>query len=325
MNNKDLYKDIMSYVHPSEHSVERIMDMANDDNKKRNIIKPILAVFACVALLVTSVLSGVIFISKNNSNKSNLLQKNAKINNLFILTAHAEENENQKIIKSSKYIMQNSKIKMDYDSDGSIIVSFSGESNFEVSGENIKTVRYQCDNGKFGLLVDFNKKEYLIQQNQYFDAIIPYSEDLQNKTRDEFNKIISDNFLKGEYDEYFKMKKSISDYIDFEKIYDESDKVVGVGFVSEESFQNISSHESKDFTFVNHFNRKNDFNYAHWEPSAEMYASLIEKGRVNELHFEELEHDKLTITVEFNDGEIQTESYDLGFNKNGNLEIQIIK
>ncbi len=325
MNNKDFYKDIMSGVQPSEQAVERIMDMANADNKKRNYLKPILAVAVCAAIIVTGILARNVVTSKKKAfdNSVSMLENIPKVNNIFVLTAYAEDSGEEKSIKEScKYTMQTLRITAYRENDGNYTVEMSGKSKFGVKGKNIKSVRYQCENGCFRGCVDFNKIEYLKKQNKYYDAVIPYSEDLQKLSDSEFIKKVFENYEKGEYENYFKEKKPVSDYLKAEKVYD-GENIVGIGFLSTETYRSVSSENNcNDFTYTNYFNSEEFLNYACWNPDAkELFSS---DGAASGISFDELGHDRLTITVEFNDGSLQTQSYGLGFNKNGNLEIQKI-
>lgn len=319
MNNKDFYKDIMSDVRPSEQAVERIMDMANTETKKRNYLKPILAVAVCAVIIAAGIFAGGGAISKKKplDNASNTAESIPKSDHFFILTAYAEDSGEAKSINEPvKYTMQTSKLTAYRDNDGLYTVEMSGKSKFEVQGDNIKSVRYQCENGNFGLCVDFNKIEYLKKQNKYYDAVIPYSEDLQKLSDAELTETVFKNCENGKYDEYFKEKKPVSDYLKAEKVYD-GEKVVGIGFLTAEMYRSVSSENNcRDFIYTNCLSSDEFLNYACWNPDT---TKLFSAG---EIGFDELEHDKLTITVSFNDGTVQTQSYDLGFNKNGNLEIQ---
>ncbi|MBP9988618.1 MAG: hypothetical protein KBT46_03890 [Ruminococcus sp.] len=326
MNNKDFYKNVMSGVRPSEQTVERIINMADTDIKKRNILKPILAVAVCVALIATEIFAGGVLSKKpltEKNNNSEASESISRLNNVFILTAYAENGEEVKsITDSGKYTIQNSKINAYYDNDGIYVVEMSGKSNFEVKGDNIKSVRYQCKNGSFGHCVDFNKIEYLKEQNKYYDAIVPYSEDLQKLSDDELTEKVFENCENGKYDEYFKEKKPVSAYLKAEKIYN-GEKIIGIGFLSAKTYQSVSSgNNCNDFTYINYLRSEEFLNYTYWSPDTTKLFGL--DGKASGISFDELEHDTFKITVEFNDGSLQTQSYDLGFNKNGNLEIQKI-
>lgn len=333
MNNRDFYKDIMSNVQPSEESVERIFDMSNKKTKKRIKLAPVLAFAACLTILVTAVFGGSAITAKLNpvvTDGNTTLAPGSKhahivtnsVNNFFTLTAYAEDSgETQAITKSSKYTLQDSKIKAFYDNDGYYTVQMSGKSGFEVNGENIKTVRYQCKNGNFGLCIDFSKMEYLKKQNQYYDAIIPYSDDLKNLSGSALTSEVFKNYENGKYDEYFESKKLISEFLKAELVYDDNEKIIGVGFVSLDTYHSISSEgDTQDFTFTNLMNDKKDFNSIYWDPNTS--ALFTEDGKSSGVKIEELEHDTLTITVTYNDGSSQCQRYDLGFNANGNLVIQ---
>ncbi len=322
MSNKDFYKDIMSGIQPSEQAVERILNMANIEKNKKSVLKPVLAIAVCIAMVLTGIFAGsnALLKSKNPADKSSNTNI-SHLGNSFILTAYAEDSkESQNITKSTKYTMQTSKINAYYDNSGVYTVEMSGGSKFEVKGDNIKSVRYQCDNGTFGLCVDFNKMNYLKNHNKYYDAIIPYSEDLQELSDSELNKKIFENYESGNYDKYFKEKKPLSDYLKAEKIYDDKE-IIGIGFLSHKVYQSVSSEIScNDFTYVNYLNSEKLLNYACWKPDIKELFDA--NGKPSKKSFDELEHAKLTITVEYNDCSMQVQTYNLSFSKNGNLEIQ---
>ncbi len=333
MNNRDFYKDIMSNVQPSEKSVERIFDMSKKKTKERMKLAPVLAFAACLTILVTAVFGGSAITARLNpvvTDGNTTLAPGSKhaqnvthsVNNFFTLTAYAEKSdETQAITKSSKYTLQDSKIKAYYDNDGYYTVHMKGKSGFEVNGENIKTVRYQCKSGNFGHCIDFSKMEYLKRQNKYYDAIIPYSNDLKNLSGSALTSEVFKNYENGEYDEYFESKKPVSEFLKAELVYDENENIIGVGFVSLEIYHSISSKkDTQDFTFTNFMNYKKDFNSIYWEPNTSVL--FTEDGKSRGVKIEELEHDTLTVTVTYNDGSSECQSYDLGFNANGNLEIQ---
>ncbi len=326
--NRIEFKKAMSGVQSSEQTIERIMDMPNKHSKKRFKIAPALALAACLTIIITGIFGSSAITTKiahivPNDNNSNTSIATPNENKYFTITAYAEEGKAQNITKSSTYTMQDSKIKAYYDKDGYYTVKTNGSSSFEVNGENIKTVRYQCEKGDFGICIDYNKKLYLEKQNKYYDAIIPYSAELQKLSGTELTKTVFKNYENGKYDEYFNNKKPVTDFIKVEKVYDDNEKITGVGFVSLETYHSISSKNNcKDFTFTNYMNFTENFNFVYWSPNTD--ALFTKDGKSTGVTFDEIEHDTLKVTVEFNDGSTQTASYDLGFNADGNLVIQKI-
>lgn len=323
--NRTEFKQAMSGVQSSEQTIERIIDMTNKEPKKRLKLASSLALVACLAVIAAGVFGSNAITAKINPVKvtEDTTQNTLISNNLFTITAYAKDGERQNITKSSQYIMQDSKIKAYYDKDGYYTVETSGESSFEVNGENIKSVRYQCENGDFGRCIDPNKKQYLEKQNKYYDAIIPYSSDLQELSGTQLTKIVFENYENGKYDGYFKNKKPVTDYLKVDKVYDDDEKIIGVGFVTVDTYNSISSGRNcRDFTFTNYMNYTENFNFVYWHPDTSVL--FTEDGKSTDMSFDEIEHDTLKITVEFNDGSTQTACYDLGYNADGYMVIQKI-
>lgn len=323
-NNANI-KGTFDNIRPSDECLERIIQMK--DKKQRKIkLAPSLALAACVAIIATSVIGGSLIPAKNEiittKNPTNNVVSNA--NNFFTITAKAKDGETQIITSDKEFVMQDLKIKTYYDKNGIYTIDSSSDSAFEVNGENIKSVRYQCNNGRLGQCIDFNKIEYLEEQGKYYDFIVPYEDDLKDLNGIKLTDKAFDNYKNGKYDEYIKVKRPIDDYYTARLVYDKDENITGVGFLLTETYKSVSSgYESKDFTYTNYYNRTKDFNYVYWEPNlTELYT---EDGKSTGVKVEELQHDTLSITVEFNDSSRQTVQYDLAFNANGELVVNLIK
>lgn len=327
MNNRDFYKDIMSNVQPSDESVERILDMTKESKKR---IKPVpaLAIVACLALFVTGVASANSFAKKESPVTTPSSNAITQSNNIFTITAYAGEGDEKTpiLLDKDNIVLQDTKLRRSRDSDNKPQLHQSGESSFSVAGENIKSVTYSCKNGTIGFIVDINKVQYLKSKGEYFDVIIPYLDEYKNANGVSEWDVFAEHFQKGEYDKYFTNteKKSIDDYWQAEYIYtDDDSEITGVGVVSKATWETVfDTGELKEYTFENYFNTNKSFADAFWELDDSELDKLIKNDNMG---FDEVQHDTLTISVHFNDGSTQEINYDLGFNKNGNLVITEIK
>lgn len=322
--NKANIKGTFDNIRPSDECLERIALMTKD-NKKRIKLAPALGLVACMAIIITGIVGSNIIPAKTDLIKTNTTNGVVEtVNNAFTIVAKAKDGEPQIITSDKEFVMQDLKIKTYYDENGIYTIDSSSDSAFEVQGENIKSVRYQCEKGRLGLCIDFNKIEYLEEQGKYYDFIVPYEDDLKGLNGSKLTEKAFGNYKNGKYDEYVKVKRPIDDYYTARLIYDDDENITGVGFLLTETYKSVSSgYESKDFTYTNYYNRTKDFNFVYWEPNlTELYT---EDGKSTGVKVEELEHDTLSITVEFNDSSRQTVQYDLGFNANGELVVNLIK
>lgn len=319
MNNKEFYKDIMSGVQPSESSVERIMDMTKESKKKFKLA-PALALVACVAIIVTGVFGGTAISAKLNPvDVTNTISSS---NNFFTITAYAGEGDNRvgKKLNDDNIVLMDYHFSRKYDKDGAIELHGSGDSSFSVTGENIKSVSYSCKNGVLGYIIDYNKIVYLRSIGKYYDVILPYLDEYKH-SGDEW-EVFKEYFSKGEYDQYFTNteKKSIDDYYQAELVYDDDENIIGVGVITNKTWDKVHDYgELKEYTFENYMNVNTEFHNVYWEPNDDDFDKLVKDMNMG---YDEIKHDTFTVTVKFNDGSTQSISYDLGFNKDGNLVIE---
>lgn len=323
MNRKE-YKKSMSGIHPSDQVVERIMDMTKKETKKEFKTAPVVAIVACLAVLVTGIFGGSAISAKLNPvvNDNNIITEQSA-NNIFTITAYAGEGEN----KTATVLNEDSIVLSDYNlskrmgEDGNMEIRGHGESGFSVAGENIKSVAYSVKNGSISFIVDINKVNYLKSQNKYFEIILPYLDEYKNIKGSSRFDVFKEHFEKGEYDKYFTnvQKKSIDEYYQAEYVYNNDEEIIGIGVVTKETWETVFDNgELKDYTFENYFKTNEPFAEPYWEPDMNETDKLL-KGKID---FDEIKHDTLTVTVQFEDGSNQSVSYDLGFNSNGNLVIQ---
>lgn len=319
MNNRELYKDIMSGIQPSEQSVERIMDMTKESKKKFKLA-PALALVACVAIVVTGVFGGTAISAKVNP--VDITTEKPPSKNVFTITAYAGEGDNRvsKELDDDNIVLMDYRFTRKYDKDGAIELHGSGESSFSVTGENIKSVTYSCKNGEIDYMFDYNKIIYLRSIGKYYDVILPYLDEYKH-SRDEW-EVFKEHFNNGEYNQYFTNteKKSIDEYYQAELVYDDDENIIGVGVITKETWDKVHDFgELKEYTFENYMNVNTEFHSVYWEPNDDDIDKLV---RDMSMGYDEIKHDTFTVTVEFNDGSTQSISYDLGFNKDGNLVIE---
>lgn len=321
MNNKDNIKRTFSAIRPSDECMERINDMTKQ-NKKRIRFAPAIALVACLAIVIT----GVVGYNVANSHLSaGGVEEHVLVevpDKAFTITAYAGEDDNKTatVLDSDKVVLADYKLSWVVESDGGVSLHGSGESGFSVAGENIKSVTYSCKNGEIGFAVDVNKIHYLKSQGKFYDVILPYLDEYKNPNDKDRMDVFREHFVKGEYDKYFTdtPKKNIDDYWHIEEIYsDDESEITGIGVVSNEVWESVSdSGELKQYTFENYFNSTDAFGDALWSPDGEVFDNLLNGSGMS---FEDIPHDTVTISVAFNDGTTKSISYDLSFNKNGNL------
>lgn len=326
-NNNDI-KSTFSNIRPSDECIERIMNMTNESKSRRIGFKPIAAIAACLIIAITGVIGGNNLINKKENayvgptTSDNVIDSE---NNIFTLTAYAYDGENKTatVLNDDKVTVQNYKLWRQYGSDGILELHGHGESGFAVSGKNISSVKYKCKTGNISFGIDFNKLEYLKEQGKYYDVILPYLEEYKNIENSEKRQIFEKNFTQGNYDKYFENveKRDISEYYNIDFIYNDDDsEIIGIGVVSNEAYKIVSDEGGlKEYTFKNYLKSTEDFAEIYWECDGKEKEKLLQDENMG---YDELPHDTLSVTVTFDDGSVQTAKYDLSFNKDGNLVVE---
>lgn len=139
MNNKELYIDVISRIQPSEDVIERIMDMTNQNTKKRIKLTPALATIICLVILVTGVFGGSAISAKLNP----IIKADD-----FVITAYA----NNKAINLSDDKATKTDLKLalvqgesgNYDT-----VEEHWDVAFRVDGKSVKAATYSAERGGF--------------------------------------------------------------------------------------------------------------------------------------------------------------------------------
>ena len=96
--NQENYKNTFSQIHPSDESVERVMNMTKNKDKKRIKFAPAIAAVACLAIVIGSVIgngtiSTQIHSVKNDTSQSNTNSIISKMTDSNILIAYAGEGD----------------------------------------------------------------------------------------------------------------------------------------------------------------------------------------------------------------------------------------
>lgn len=329
--NRNSIKNTFSNIHPSDECTERIMNMTKSNKSAKRIkFAPVLAAAVCLAIAVTGIFYGS---SVNDNEKiteatANTTPKISTASNFFTITAYAEDGERkaEKKLGDDKVVIQAYKLSRQYGADGILELHGSGNSGFSISGNNIKSVSYKCKTGYIRFGVDFKKIRYLTEKGKYYDTILPYLDEYKNIKSSELWDVFAVHYSNGDYDEYFKEagKKDLDDYYNVKLVYNDDDtEIIGVGVISNEVYDSVSDKGwLKEHKFINYNNVTKNFAEIYWECSDSETEKIL---RDENMGYDELSHDTLTITVEFNDGSKQTANYDLGFNKSGNLTVEKLK
>lgn len=325
--NKDNIKQTFSAIHPTDECMERIMSVTNS-NKKRIKFTPVIALVACLAIVVTGVVG-------YNAAYSHLaaggVEDNAFVevpDKVFTITAYAGEGDSKKatVLNTDNIVLADYKLSWEVGMNGAVSLHGGGETEFSVAGKNIKSVTYSCKSGYIGFVVDVNRVQYLKIKGEYFDVILPYLDEFKNDNGEDWMEIFREHFSAGEYDKYFTNveKKGVDDYYHAEEIYSDDDgEIIGIGIVSNEVWSTVFDEgELKEHTFENYFSSSDSFASVMWSPNNEVLDGLVKN---NIKSFVEIPHDTITISVEFNNGSTQSISYDIGFNKNGNMVLEKIQ
>lgn len=101
---KNKYQETFSAIRPSDEAIERVMNMTNNENKKRIKIAPIVAMVACLAIFVTGLFAGGVFKQEPNViDKTPVVTEKEKTDfkdrTGFVMVAYADEMEELEIVE----------------------------------------------------------------------------------------------------------------------------------------------------------------------------------------------------------------------------------
>lgn len=302
----------------------KITETENPKKKNRKVFKALVSSALCCAVLVTGL--GIGIPKLNNSSESLTSADVDYSGNYFVMSVFAAENDKKTStpIDDHTVVLPNYKINKEYDEnsnfDGAAVY---GENGFSIKGENIKSVKYTCQTGTFDAY-DGGLKEYMIENNEYYDAVVPYSVEYEHHSVNERLDIMYKHIENGDYDKYIKNEniKSYEEYAGVDFIYDDSegaeDNKIAVGLVSNESFDKWFNLHIKEYEFQNYYDWSEDFANIDWTPDLDYVMGNPENP------LSDIPHDTISVEVTFNDGSVQYASYDFSFNDNGELVIDRI-
>ncbi|MCH5317901.1 MAG: hypothetical protein J1E05_07980 [Eubacterium sp.] len=315
---------------------QKVYEAAPKKRSKRKLAVAAVSGFLSLAILITALGFGGLWRSQNFyvGNDGSCVPPNE---NTFILSVYASETDEPIYTQIDDDMVTLPDYKLNDvipdivspDLDGAEYIE-TGDLSFEIKGENIESVRIQCEKSEFHI-IDFTKFEYLKANDEWYDFVVPYSDEYAWKSNNECIDIMLKHIENGDYDEYIVGKeiKSADEYAGVEIIYDENGNEIGVGLVSVETYSKFSPTVStvrgernfvKDYTFINLFEEKEFSCHATVSPLV-WYEILFEDINTP---FSQLPHDTIKINVTFNDGTVKYGKYDLSLNDNGELVIKTL-
>jgi hypothetical protein len=314
MKNDEFRQSINDEIKPDYYMKSRlkakVLSARVQKTKKKKLV-PALSVALCFALLVVGGEFGTQFFKNDTQNTTT--PTTASVNNFFVLNVSAKEGESLPVNDTS-VTFPNSKLNFDGDS-----LHMSSDTDFTVSGDNIKYVKFTCETGDFDIF-DTAKLNYLKDKGEYYDVIVPYTDEYEELTSEELQDLFYKHFYNGDYDEYAQgvEKKNREDYAKVEKIYDDSkgdDYVVSLGLVSCKAVQEVLQYSIKTYTFENYTNDTEAIGNPVWTPNTDLYFEN------NCKIYSQIPSDTITVTVTFNDDSVQMQKYDFSFNDDGYLVV----
>lgn len=318
MMKKDEFRQcIDDEIKPDYYLKSRLQTKAMSAKPKCRKSKPLIAGIStalCAALIVTAVSFGGSGDTPADISTTNNTISRTQNTNFFVMSVSAAEGDNIPVNDSSVTIPD---CKMTFDGES---LHMFDETGITVNGENIKSVKFECDTGAISV-IDIAKIHYLQDNNEYYDIIVPYTDEYDNLNYEQRTQLFFMHLENGDYDDYFTAvsKKDIDSYYRIDRIYDDSkgdDYIVGLGLLSEETWEQCVAYNDKEYTFINYTNETENIGNPNWLPNTDI---LFEKGNSK---FSEIPHDTITVTVTFNDGSVQSASYDYSFNDDGNLVVE---
>lgn len=334
------FKNSIDNIKPDPYMETRlaqnVLEAAPKKRSKRKLAIAAVSGFLSLAVLVTGLGFGGLWRSPEIISPAPSTNSPAS-DNTFILTVYASETDEPIYtqIDDDMVILPDYKLNDvipdigSPDSDGAEYIE-TGDLSFEIKGENIESVRIQCDISEFHI-IDFTKLEYLKANDEWYDFVVPYSDEYAWKSNNECIDIMLKHIENGDYDEYIVDKeiKSADEYAGVDIIYDENENEIGVGLVSVETYSKFSPTVStvsgernfvKDYTFLNVFEDKEFSCHATVSP-LDWYKILFEDMNTP---YSQLPHDTIKIDVTFNDGTVKHGKYDLSLNDSGELIIKTL-
>ena len=329
---------------------QNVLEAAPKKRSKRKLAIAAVSGFLSLAVLITGLGFGGLWRSPEIISPAPTTDSPANTNT-FILTVYANETDEPLYTQIDDDMVTLPDYKLNDvipdivspDLDGVEYIE-TGDLSFEIKGENIKLVRFQSEISEFDIF-DFTKREYLIANDEWYDLVVPYSDEYEGKNVNERVDIMFNHIENGDYDAYIGNKeiKNKDEYagasiiiLDKEEILaganivlDENDNAMGVGLVSKETYSKFCPTVStlygernfvKDYTYQNFFEEKEFICSTSMSP-LDWYEILFEDMNTP---YSQLPHDTIKIDVTFNDGTVKHGKYDLSLNDNGELVIKTL-
>ena len=331
------FKNTIDNIKPDPYMETRlaqnILEAAPKKRSKRKLAIAAVSGFLSLAVLITGLGFGGLWQSPEIISPAPSTNSPAS-DNTFILSVYASETDEPIYTQIDDDMVTLPDYKLNDvipdpdspDSDGVEYIT-TGDLSFEIKGENIESVRIQSDISEFHIF-DFTKLAYLKANDDFYDLVVPYSDEYAWKSNNERIEIMLKHIENGDYDEYIVGKeiKSADEYKGVDIVYDENENEIGVGLVSVETYSGLSftyaqkEPWSNDYTFINLFKEK-EFS-CHATVSPLDWYDILFKDR--NTPYSQLPHDTIKIDVTFNDGTVKYGKYDLSLNDNGELIIKTL-
>lgn len=315
---------------------QNVLEAAPKKRSKRKLAIAAVSGFLSLAVLITGLGFGGLWRSQNfyvGNDGSCVLPKE----NAFILSVYASETDEPIYtqIGDDTVILPDFNLNdvLFFYPDRGMAYAVNDDLSFEIKGENIKSVRVQCEINEF-LITDFAKLGYLKANGKLYDLVVPYSDEYTEDDIDNKGiRIMFEHIENGDYDEYVAGKelKNADEYAYVEIIYDENENAIGAGLLSLETYSKIHPTSIggllekdrdivNDYTFVNLLEEE-EFSCLTVMAPLHWYEILFEDQN---MPFSQLPHETVKIDVTFNDGTVKHGKYDLSFNDSGELVIKTL-
>lgn len=329
MNNNDNYKKTFSNITPSEKSIERVMDITKEKEKRFNIsVKKVLAVAMAFAVVITGGF-GINYAvdSKKNDfsvmvvyaydNKSLLFGSKNKQELFYgIYTAPLDDEDACDQVRNR---WQNDKSKLlnwiDNERDDGESASISSGSNscYSTKLDKDTAVFYTLNAG----LIELSLEDYT--QVKTFK--------IENESQ--YGYLELDYCTEEEYKEYFDTEADVnaSDGYSEDSKYSENyeitqeDIMKDFGWAHEFELTGDELRFSQNSGFYSKGRGKYEENkgyFLNWTPSFELKTAI---GNNPNFDLSQIK-DTITFTVEFNDGTVKTASLDLYFDSDGYMHFE---
>ena len=340
------FKNGIENIKPDPYMETRLAQKVYEAAPKKRSRRKLAIAAVSGFLSLTVLITGLGFVFSPQDDKD--------FDKMFVMSVRAADSDGSDYVPldQNKIILPDYRITTEYDANGNFQINVDSGTNFLLKGDNIQSVSFNCETGSF-YVEDLDLQEYLIRNNEFYEIIVPYTEEYGGSVIDygKLKGIMLDHIENGDYDDYFlnSEKKSADEYADV--IYyihyqdvkeygirlgfdiDETDledtSIVGVGIISNETiykflpFLDIDNWDSyngiQHYTFQNLFDKTDGIGDAiSWSPN------INDLSGSNNMPLSKIPHDTVTVEVAFNDSTVQKAKYDFSFNDSGELVIKTL-